>query len=181
MLIRKRALNTSGYYYGDEQVLGFSHTRLNGTGATDGGHFLVVPATRAGSAQDLPQGANHALFAQRGNRLARLLRGQASGTRDAGRTHRHAARGRSSLHLQPGEHAAHPPRCDRMPWEDAGAAKAKCGCCRRPKRSKGQCGRSGLLPGDMAASRCILPPGSDQPLPPSAPGRANGFPQPEHR
>ncbi len=44
MLIRKRALNTSGYYYGDDQVLGFSHTRLVGTGATDGGHFLVVPA-----------------------------------------------------------------------------------------------------------------------------------------
>ena len=39
----RRALNTSGYYYGDEQVLGFSHTRLNGTGATDGGHFLVTP------------------------------------------------------------------------------------------------------------------------------------------
>lgn len=44
MLIHKRALNTSGYYYGDDQVLGFSHTRLSGTGATDGGHFLVVPA-----------------------------------------------------------------------------------------------------------------------------------------
>lgn len=44
MLIRKRALNTSGYYYGDDQMLGFSHTRLNGTGATDGGHYLVVPA-----------------------------------------------------------------------------------------------------------------------------------------
>jgi len=43
----KRALNTSGYYYGDNQVLGFSHTRLNGTGATDGGHFLVVPALEA--------------------------------------------------------------------------------------------------------------------------------------
>ena len=44
ILLRKRALNTSGYYYGDDQMLGFSHTRLNGTGATDGGHFLVVPA-----------------------------------------------------------------------------------------------------------------------------------------
>jgi predicted alpha-1,2-mannosidase len=43
-LIGKRALNTSGYYYGDEHVIGFSHTRLNGTGATDGGHFLVMPA-----------------------------------------------------------------------------------------------------------------------------------------
>ena len=44
LLVRKRAVNTSGYYYGDDQLLGFSHTRLNGTGATDGGHFLVVPA-----------------------------------------------------------------------------------------------------------------------------------------
>ncbi len=44
VLVRKRALNTSGYYYGDDQILGFSHTRLVGTGATDGGHFLVVPA-----------------------------------------------------------------------------------------------------------------------------------------
>ncbi len=44
LLLRKRALNTSGYFYGDDQVLGFSHTRLSGTGATDGGHFLLVPA-----------------------------------------------------------------------------------------------------------------------------------------
>jgi predicted alpha-1,2-mannosidase len=44
ILTHKRALNTSGYFYGDDQILGFSHTRLNGTGATDGGHFLVVPA-----------------------------------------------------------------------------------------------------------------------------------------
>jgi predicted alpha-1,2-mannosidase len=42
----KRALNTSGYYFGDDQILGFSHTRLNGTGATDGGHFLVVPSNK---------------------------------------------------------------------------------------------------------------------------------------
>jgi predicted alpha-1,2-mannosidase len=47
LLLHKRGLNTSGYYYGDDQVLGFSHTRLNGTGATDGGHFLVVPAIEA--------------------------------------------------------------------------------------------------------------------------------------
>ena len=45
ILTRKRALNTSGYFYGDDKVLGFSHTRLSGTGATDGGNFLVVPAT----------------------------------------------------------------------------------------------------------------------------------------
>ena len=46
-LLHERALNTSGYYYDDDQVLGFSHTRMNGTGATDGGHFLVRPALEA--------------------------------------------------------------------------------------------------------------------------------------
>ncbi len=44
MLTSDRALNKSGYYYGDNKMLGFSHTRLNGTGAVDGGHFLVRPA-----------------------------------------------------------------------------------------------------------------------------------------
>ena len=39
----KRATNSSGYFYSDPQILGFSHTRLAGTGATDGGHFLVIP------------------------------------------------------------------------------------------------------------------------------------------
>src|SRR5204863_4874401 len=47
IIVHKRALNTSGYYYGDEQVLGFSHTRLSGTGATDGGNFLIMPSRRA--------------------------------------------------------------------------------------------------------------------------------------
>jgi len=47
ILINKKALNTSGYFYGDNKIRGFSHTRLSGTGATDGGHFLVIPATRA--------------------------------------------------------------------------------------------------------------------------------------
>jgi predicted alpha-1,2-mannosidase len=39
----KRAINSSGYFYSDPQILGFSHTRLAGTGATDGGNFLVIP------------------------------------------------------------------------------------------------------------------------------------------
>jgi predicted alpha-1,2-mannosidase len=56
MLIRKRALNTSGYYYGDDQMLGFSHTRLIGTGATDGGHFLVVPAIEPVKPQNYRKG-----------------------------------------------------------------------------------------------------------------------------
>ncbi len=38
-----RATNSSGYYYNDSRILGFSHTRLVGTGATDGGNFLVMP------------------------------------------------------------------------------------------------------------------------------------------
>jgi predicted alpha-1,2-mannosidase len=38
-------LSTAGYYYGDNKILGFSHTRLAGTGATDGGHFLFTPTT----------------------------------------------------------------------------------------------------------------------------------------
>lgn len=43
MILNRRALNTSGYFYGDNKILSFSHTRLNGTGAVDGGHFLVTP------------------------------------------------------------------------------------------------------------------------------------------
>lgn len=43
-LFRKKALNTSGYYYPDNRIIGFSHTRLSGTGATDGGQFRVIPA-----------------------------------------------------------------------------------------------------------------------------------------
>lgn len=37
--------STSGYYYADNKMLGFSHTRLAGTGATDGGHFLFTPTS----------------------------------------------------------------------------------------------------------------------------------------
>jgi predicted alpha-1,2-mannosidase len=39
-----KATNMSGYYHGDRHLLGFSHTRLVGTGAIDGGNFLVVPS-----------------------------------------------------------------------------------------------------------------------------------------
>jgi len=51
ILLDRRALNTSGYFYGDNKIIGFSHTRLSGTGATDGGHFLVFPLN-AGSSQN---------------------------------------------------------------------------------------------------------------------------------
>jgi len=45
LYINTREFNTSGYYYGDNKIIGFSHTRLAGTGATDGGHFLFTPTT----------------------------------------------------------------------------------------------------------------------------------------
>lgn len=45
MLIREEALNKSGYWYSDPYLVGFSHTRLVGTGATDGGHVRVLPTT----------------------------------------------------------------------------------------------------------------------------------------
>lgn len=34
---------TAAYYYGDSRLLGFSHTRLSGAGASDLGHFRVTP------------------------------------------------------------------------------------------------------------------------------------------
>ncbi len=45
MFSNKANVNTGGYYYGDRKMMGFSHTRLIGTGAWEGGHFRVVPAT----------------------------------------------------------------------------------------------------------------------------------------
>lgn len=44
-VFRRKAYNTSGYYFPDNRIMGFSHTRLSGTGATDGGHFRVIPST----------------------------------------------------------------------------------------------------------------------------------------
>src|SRR6516164_3616166 len=58
-LLGKRASNSSGYYYGDQRILGFSHTRLAGTGATDGGNFLVIPCSSQ-TAKSLHRGLNSA-------------------------------------------------------------------------------------------------------------------------
>jgi predicted alpha-1,2-mannosidase len=38
-------VSTAGYYYGDNRLMGFSHTRLIGTGASDGGNFRVIPVS----------------------------------------------------------------------------------------------------------------------------------------
>ena len=40
-------MGTAGYYYGHSHIWGFSHTRLSGTGAVDGGHFRITPARGA--------------------------------------------------------------------------------------------------------------------------------------
>ncbi len=44
-----KSISTAGYYYGDHKIMGFSHTRLVGTGAYDGGLFRVIPAVGTGS------------------------------------------------------------------------------------------------------------------------------------
>lgn len=44
-------VSTAGYYYADNHIMGFSHTRLIGTGAWDGGHFRVVPSAGEKSLQ----------------------------------------------------------------------------------------------------------------------------------
>jgi predicted alpha-1,2-mannosidase len=57
----RTASNTSGYFHSDPWIVGFSHTRLCGTGAVDGGHFRVIPT-----------GADASLEKLRGGMRARL-------------------------------------------------------------------------------------------------------------
>ena len=40
---KDNTVSTGGYYYGDNRIMGFSHNRLIGTGAWDGGQFRVIP------------------------------------------------------------------------------------------------------------------------------------------
>lgn len=45
MIPEDKMVSTGGYYYADNRIVGFSHTRLAGTGASEGGHFRVIPDT----------------------------------------------------------------------------------------------------------------------------------------
>ena len=45
----------SGYQYGDSTIIGFSHTHFSGTGHSDLGDFLVMPAV-LDDGQDLDSG-----------------------------------------------------------------------------------------------------------------------------
>lgn len=40
-------LNSSGYFYGDNKILGFSHNRLLGADAFDGGNFRIFPTVES--------------------------------------------------------------------------------------------------------------------------------------
>ena len=54
-----RTVSTAGYYYADNHIMGFSHTRLIGTGAYDGGHFRVYPSTGEESFKNYKDGKYH--------------------------------------------------------------------------------------------------------------------------
>ena len=47
ILIDRPVLNASGYYFGDNKILGFSHTRLLGADSREGGHFRILPTTKS--------------------------------------------------------------------------------------------------------------------------------------
>lgn len=47
LFVSERCLNRSGYFYGDREIIGFSHTRLVGADAREGGVFRVFPTTSA--------------------------------------------------------------------------------------------------------------------------------------
>jgi predicted alpha-1,2-mannosidase len=47
ILINQTGLNRSGYYFGDNKIIGFSHTRLVGADALEGGVFRVFPTVES--------------------------------------------------------------------------------------------------------------------------------------
>ena len=51
-----KVISTAGYYYGDHKIMGFSHTRMIGTGAFEGGHFRVIPSTGERSQKNYREG-----------------------------------------------------------------------------------------------------------------------------
>ena len=52
-------VSNAGYYYADNHIMGFSHTRLIGTGAYEGGHFRVYPTTGEQSREKYLDGKYH--------------------------------------------------------------------------------------------------------------------------
>ncbi|HSO88707.1 MAG TPA: GH92 family glycosyl hydrolase [Draconibacterium sp.] len=52
-------VSNAGYYYADNHIMGFSHTRLIGTGAYEGGHFRVYPSAGEQSREKYLKGKYH--------------------------------------------------------------------------------------------------------------------------
>ncbi|MCG3199465.1 MAG: hypothetical protein GHCLOJNM_03981 [bacterium] len=48
ILVDQQCLSAAGYYFGDNKIVGFSHTRLLGADALEGGHFRITPAMESG-------------------------------------------------------------------------------------------------------------------------------------
>ena len=47
-------VSTAGYYYGDNRIIGFSHTRMTGTGASEGGTLPCYSGYRRKPNEGLP-------------------------------------------------------------------------------------------------------------------------------
>ncbi len=103
----QRTLNSSGYFYRDERLLGFSHMRLVGTGATDGGEFLVVPVASAAGLGGNRHGLDVEFSHQnevafpgyyRVNLPEQGLRAELTATRHVG-VHRYTFTGKEAPHL----------------------------------------------------------------------------------
>lgn len=64
ILVNAQCRNRSGYYFGDNKIIGFSHTRLVGADSREGGVFRVFPTTGARVAE-LRDGERFARFSHR--------------------------------------------------------------------------------------------------------------------
>ena len=92
-------LHCSGYWYGDNTILGFSHLHLHGTGAQDYGVLGVMPIPAWTGTQDERDGL--LLDVREGQRVcdARQVRGHAHTRKHPRGAHGDPARRASPLHL----------------------------------------------------------------------------------
>lgn len=78
----------SGYHYSDSLLIGFSHTHLSGTGASDLGDVLIMPYTRAVRTDKGRQPAPHQGYLSRYSHRRETARpGYYAVTRHRGRRH----------------------------------------------------------------------------------------------
>lgn len=65
ILVNRKGTNRSGYYYGDNKIVGFSHTRLVGADAQEGGVFRVFPTVASRAEAMAPRKDRFARFSHR--------------------------------------------------------------------------------------------------------------------